>query len=252
MKMKKNRKRKKLIKIGRNYIKTALSSRIGAGVGSLLAGPVGAIGGSIVGALVQDICNQIYNNLEERERKRLGALTYFIMELADKKMSEGSKIRSDIDTKKVNNKKIIEEILESIYFKTKNEYEEKKIYYLACFFNYLIFNEDIGIEEAHLLINLFKQLTFRQICILSIISNRHFMDSQEFKPKQWTIRQDYLELWNRQLIIYSDNKDFFHENFIYHKIKLTESGKKFIKYFNIDSIPMDDIMAVSNYLASWT
>jgi hypothetical protein len=187
----------------------------GAGIGLLIAGPVGAIGGAAVGPLVAHAFKKIGTELSEklmspREQARVGATYTLALEKISKSLQNGKNVREDdffIEQDKGRSKS--ETILEGTLLKARNEYEEKKIKFYSSFLANLSFDGTISFEKGNTLLRILEQLSYRQIAILA-----YFAGIESLNTDRWMISfkdnselggyQDFyselMNLYNQQLL----------------------------------------------------
>ncbi|MBE9234376.1 hypothetical protein IQ231_22710, partial [Cuspidothrix issatschenkoi LEGE 03284] len=100
-------------------------------------------------------------------------------------ISDGKEPRKDgFFESKIDNKSKAEEIFEGILIKSQLQYEEKKIRILSNIFANAAFREDISVEELHHLIRIVDELTYRELCILSLITRKNTFDESNFQSLQ--------------------------------------------------------------------
>ena len=154
---------------------------IGAALGSLAAGPVGAATLGAIGSLAAIALRKIGQDVSERmlgprEKVRIGAVLALASTEIKSRIDAGENIRSDgfFDPKEFGRSNA-EEVAESILLKCQREPEEKKLPYMSHLLVNISFDAEINVAKAHQLIKAAEQLTFRQLCILKLtIVKEHY------------------------------------------------------------------------------
>jgi nucleoid DNA-binding protein len=187
----------------------------GAGIGLLIAGPIGAIGGAAVGPLVAQAFKKIGNDISEklmspREQARIGATFSLALEKIVKSLEKGEKIRVDgFFNVQDQERSQSETILEGTLLKARNEYEEKKIKFYSNFLANMCLDSTVSFERGNTLLRILEQLSYRQIAILA-----YFGGIESLNTDRWMISfkdkselgeyQDFyselINLYNQQLL----------------------------------------------------
>jgi len=144
-------------------VKTS-ASVIGAGVGVVIAGIPGAIIGSILTPVVEDVLSRM---LSVKEKNRIEKVKQFAEIEIQRMINAGSKPKNDIDRQKVS------ELYEGALLKAKSTYEEKKLQYIANLFAVAPFT-NTPIENINQSLITAEQLSYRQFCLLEIFDRAQF------------------------------------------------------------------------------
>lgn len=150
---------------------------IGAGI-SLAAGPIGVIAGGALSPLFSKIIERVAEEfssraLADREEVKVGAVLSFALSRIEANLSDGRCLRQDdFFEKSLYGRSSATEILEGVMLASQREHEEKKIKHYGNLIAIIAFRSDITKEQANLLIKLGENLTYRQLCILSLVANK--------------------------------------------------------------------------------
>jgi hypothetical protein len=177
-----------------------IGSAAGAVSGWLLGGPEGAALGSATGLLIKKVLIEIGNDaserlLSEREKMRMGGVMLYSADKIRKKLAMGCMPRDDAFWGKRNTmhsacaelpfveRPAAEEILEGILLAAQREYEEKKLPFLGNLYANIAFDSSIDRPNANFLLKIAENISFRQICILSLFShtNRLYLEARHFE-----------------------------------------------------------------------
>lgn len=150
----------------------------GAAIGLLAGGPVGAILGAASGPIITKGFKKIaveiaHRLLGHREKARVGATISFSAEKIEMNLKNGFKIRHDDFFKNDKNSKrsSFDEIMEGVLLTAQREYQEKKLIYYGNLLANIAFHPEIDKGQANLLIKLGEELSYRQLCLLSLFIN---------------------------------------------------------------------------------
>jgi len=187
----------------------------GAGIGLIIAGPIGALGGAAVGPLVAHVFKKIGNEISEkvmspREQARIGATYTLALEKIAESLQNGENIRQDDFFNGQNQERSYSEtILEGTLLKARNEYEEKKIKFYSNFLANMCLDDTISFEKGNTLLRILEQLSYRQVAILAYfagiesLSTDRWMISFKDKSELGEFQDFYSELinlYNQQLL----------------------------------------------------
>lgn len=157
------------------YGGAAASAAVGAGVGLLVAGPAGAVIGSLAGTTIENVVKKIGEEIKERklsksESKKVGSVYSLASENIAQKLGAGKTLRGDdFFAESEGNRSTAEEILEGTLFAAQREAEEKKLPYYSRMYANIAFSTDVTRPMANQIIKIAEQLTYRQLLILNAI-----------------------------------------------------------------------------------
>ncbi len=115
----------------------------------------------------EEFNNRVLTNLEH---KRVG-LVYTFAILGIIKRLENDEVFNDyFRLSEKSTKKEAMGLLEDLFIKVKNDYDDKKSEYYAKLMENICFEPNLEPDEAHYLLKLFESLSFRQLTILKIVS----------------------------------------------------------------------------------
>jgi hypothetical protein len=164
---------KELIELGADIA----GSAAGGVLGFFAAGPGGAAVGAIAATALTKFLNIISDvarrHLSKREKVRTGAGLLFALEKITFYLKSGLELRNDgfFDTDTTGRSKS-DEILEGVLLKCRDEAEERKVRLLGNIYANVAFRPEISIAAANWLIQKADELTYRQLCMLSIIEQK--------------------------------------------------------------------------------
>lgn len=166
-------------KTGAEMFAVSISSFIGTAVG----GPFGAVAGGLLGVILTKICTDLTNrNLSSKEEERITKTLIFANQKTEEHIQKNHIARKDDFYKEDATKRSNAiEIIEGILLKSKDEYQENKLEFFGYFLANISFYENISIEDANHMLNIVSRLTYRQMCILSLIGTKNEFQNIKFK-----------------------------------------------------------------------
>lgn len=189
----------------------------GAAVGLVVAGPAGAAAGAVAGQWATE--ELIAAGLEITERvlaPRAEARVGAVFRLADEEISvrlmAGDAPREDLRAEVTPGRNQAEELMEATLLAASESFEERKLPFVAHLLASILFEPDLTHAQAHQLIGLARDLTYRQLLILAIFAAREpFTGSLEFRGEgheqespdeheSTSARADLLDLFRRGLL----------------------------------------------------
>lgn len=261
----------RLLKIGSG----AAGGLAGSAVGLFFGGPVGAIAGGAAGAALKEVLITVgeigLRQLSQREEIRIGTAAISAGNTIARRLEAGEKLRSDefFESEDENSRSSAHEIFEGVLLKCKNGHEEKKIPYIANIFSSTAFSSDISSDEANYLLRLAENITFRQMCFLSIferkteigieLPDRDLDAESKAMLRDLGALQEILLLANDGLIhlpfdskasesmagaiVVADSELLLSnlEEVIPNRMKLTELGRRCYEILGLGNIPIEDM-----------
>lgn len=267
--------KKKNLKKSINLIESGAEiagSAVGGAIGFLAGGPVGAAGaaalGTTLGRAISDFANR---HLSRKEEIRVGACAAIAINNIKLQIDSGLDLRDDDFFNLDNNgNSIAEEIFEGVLLKSKNEHEEKKVEHLGIYFAKLAFSPGVTQAEANHLLNIAENLTYRQMCVLSILKANN--DEEKFVLRDTNYRnlespipfetvsllQEIIELQNVGLVARTiknrKNEGFFYmqgwSDIVPNLLGLRPLGFRITTLLGVDQISNQEIDPIIDQLSS--
>lgn len=177
-----------------------IGNATGAVIGWLFGGLEGAAIGSASVPLIKRALIEIGNDaserlLSERERMRMGGVLLYSADKIRKKLAAGSQPRDDGFFEKPSethpacaelpfvDRPAAQEILEGILLVAQREYEQKKLPFLGNLYANIAFDSSIDRPYANFLLKIAENISFRQMCLLSLFSdsNKSYLEVRSLK-----------------------------------------------------------------------
>lgn len=247
----------KLIQAGAEIFGGAVGGAIG-----LVGGPGGAIGGSVAGVVVSKGLIEFADRLmSKREFARVGGVISLVVIDINKRIEQGEALRQDgfFSADKIMRSNA-EELFEGLLIKCRNEYEERKLAYVASIFVHAAFDSSISSAEANQALLLTEHLTYRQLVVLALVgqnNQNHFnlrsddygsvfefsKEEYKFEMELQFLLQDFVTLYNNGLITRVDNSVIHDFGYITPgKMKLTEMGQLYFRMLNLKQMPKGEFV----------
>lgn len=220
------------------------------GVVGLLAGPAGSVGGALTATVVTRVTKEFAHRfLSSKETYRIGKGVNFIVEKISINLQDEKSLRDDdFFESDSEGRSEADEILESVLIKCKNEPQEKKLRYVANIFANTAFRKDISASDAYYLVQISEELTYRQLCLISLVE----------KGKE--INQQFSWGWYRQQSRKDQTDPTFNaeqrqlSGFIHAMGNTEESpfleplGKLCYELMSLSEIPLEDLVKVAELI----
>lgn len=174
-----------IIQLIDNSTEIAGSTISSLAVGLLTGDPITAVvtgmGGKALEIGFKMIGNEISRRMiGPREKVRAGAALAFALAGIHQRLENGEKPRQDgFFDKDFSGRSKNEEILENAILKCQREPEEKKTLYIAKVYENTVFEQEVSANLSHKIIKSAEQLTYQQLCILSMVGRRE--NTEEFR-----------------------------------------------------------------------
>lgn len=212
---------------------------VGSALGLISLNPVLTVAlGGAGAAIGKGLADAVDKQLSSKEKMRTGGAAAVSLVTIRERIEQGLVLRNDdfFDTDG-QNRSSCEEIFEGMLLSAKNEHEEKKIKYIANIFSNTVFN-GIAIGEANHVLKIATNLTYRQICVLSLIEQKKNI-SQISLGKKLAREEDGLEelITNESIFLREEIMELYQKGLIY--VELNE--RPFVLLSCFDIVP-DNIM----------
>ena len=146
-----------------------VGSAVGAGIGTAIGGPLGGIAGAAAGSVLGNAFKFVADDIRERvlskkEKTRIEKVLSLAYDKVSLNIADGKIVRDDYQGNSE-----AEEILEGTILNAQQEYEERKIPYIANLYANLAFDDSVPSSTINSLLKLTSSITFRQLQIISVI-----------------------------------------------------------------------------------
>lgn len=227
---------------------------VGGAIG-LIGGPAGAIlGGSLGVAISIGVKDFINRQLSNRQEVRVAASTVFALNEIRKRVEHGEIVRSDNFFDNSTGRSSAEELFEGVLLKCKDQYQEKKIFYISKIFEKTIFDSNISADTANQILSIVENFTYRKLCIIAFFLKKNEFDKDLLMKEVYSwypdiifrieleiLKQDIFDLVNLGII---DQKNFMmltKNEVIPFNFELTTIGQLISKIMDLHLIPMTDL-----------
>jgi hypothetical protein len=150
---------------------------IGGAVG-LIGGPPGAIGGAVAGVVITKAVTRVGLEVHDRlivrrQQERVGAALATVYEDVHEQLDNGATPREDgfFDPPSDGRRADAEEVLEGALRAAADANEERKVRHIAAIFPSVSLRADITAADAHWLVKVAEQLSWRQMVVLSVLAD---------------------------------------------------------------------------------
>lgn len=225
----------------------------GTALGLLFAGPVGALGGALMGPIVTELFKRIGGEMAERflskrEEIRVGATIGLAFSKIESEIQKGKALRNDEfnQTGIDGSRSGAEAILEGTLLKSRSEYEEKKIPFYANFLANMNLDSSISFETGNTLLRIIEQISYRQISILAYCESVESIDTDKWAVsflrnqmlgKYQDLYSEIMDLYNKQLLQQAGIEGL---GMTAKSMKLSQLGKLFYSLLNLEMVNVED------------
>lgn len=233
----------------------------GAALGLVFAGPPGAIAGAVVSPAITKLFKYIGEEVENkllspREKVRIGACLRYIYEKYEENKKDQKELNKEFFKTQGSFLSPIEQLFEATILNVQREYEEKKIKYQSFLYANLLTDKNIDKDFAIYYINLAKELSYGQYCLLKIFSNTTtpFKTNVVFKEGKDFIRIDTLNeiygLFDKGLLKSLPNNSFERraKQLPPENIMITGNGIRFYELMSLSEITPNEIDEINSRL----
>ena len=169
----------RLVRAGVPLLRGTVANVTSAAVGALLGDPlaaaaVGGATGTVFSTTLAKVGAEIEQRLlSPRETARVGAVLALGAAAVRERLDQGEQLRADGFFDSGNDgRSSADEVIESVLLRSQREPEEKKLPYMAHLLASVAFDDQIGVEMTHQLSKVAERLTYRQLCILTLVNNK--------------------------------------------------------------------------------
>lgn len=236
----------------------------GAAIGLLVAGPAGAIAGAIGGPIVARTLKSVAVDIKERflskkEEQRIGATVALTMIKINENLEKGKTLRNDgFFEPGTNERSAIEEIYEGTLIAAQKEHEEKKIKFYSNLVANLSFSIDFDKAEANVLLKKAEGLTYRQLCILSLLGRidqyslrqTSYREAQVDDSRLIILLEEINDLYNKTMVISSARTAFISlVDVTPSELSLIGTGEFLHGLMELSEIPTEDLDEIASILS---
>lgn len=252
-----------LIRRGTDTFGGGIDNATGALIGLVVGGPPGAITGAAVGAVVGTAIRRLGGEvsarlLAPREEARVGYVFALAAQEISERLERGEEPRRDgfFDASDAD-RSDAEEVWESVLLKSQREPEERKLPYMAHLMANVAFDTTIGAHMAHQLTKTAEQLSYRQLCMLSLIATKDQYDLRNddyrnfggrFRKDLYQLLYEYQDLHNREYISFAGAAALGLTDVNPGAATLQGMGDDMYRLMRLNGIPKEDINPIATQL----
>ena len=245
-----NEKLKKYLEKGTEIAGGALGGAIG-----LIDGRFGGVlGGGMAVAITIGIKEFFNRQLSNRQEIRIAASAVYVIDEIRKRIEQGDTIRNDSFFVENNGRSSAEELFEGVLLKCKDQYQEKKIFYISKIFEKAIFDDNISSETANQILSLVESFTYRKLCVISFFLRKNEFRTDILMQDPYSIypnakysieleilKQDILDLINLGIVVLKNRLMLSKNDVVPFQIELTNIGQLIASIMDLQLIPLTDL-----------
>jgi hypothetical protein len=139
-----------------------------------------------------------------------------------------------------------EELLEGVFLKARDQYEEKKLLHFGRFYGNLCFRPDVTADLGNFLLRAADDLNYRQFILLALAAKQGSLDAEPLRHRVLP-RADLFALMREEMQLLSASS-FGGYGFLQGTgswtSKISSLGKDFFELFGLDEIPSHEVIAL--------
>lgn len=225
--------------------------------------PAIVIAGSVAGSALAMGLRLLAQELKQRflgprEEERIGATLAFAAERIQAKLLAGDKIREDGFFSSLNEgaRPSSDEILEAVLLVAQREYQEKKLKFYGNLVANIAFDPSVDPEQAHLLIKLGENLSYRQLCLLALFASTYTdsLRSENYVKKETlatstvALLVEIFDLYSKGLLNASGEALLTLPHITPSKMRTQGTGVQLFTLMELSKVPREDLLEVVNAL----
>ncbi len=220
---------------------------------------LGIVGSAFAPTVASAAKSLLPKALGEREQQRVEHVFIRSIEKIRLMLDNGEMPRDDESYHGVTSMGIpkAQEILEGVLLKARDEFQSKKLEFYSSFFANLCFDESISFEHANFLLNALERLSYRQLCILSYLSDEKAIPTSRwdavFKTgnnkellRYFDLYSEYIDLYNARMIVQTTKVPGFALGM--SDTNISSLGLSIVRLADLASIPKEDVESIGHYL----
>jgi hypothetical protein len=240
-------------------------SATAAAAGLAVAGPMGALGGAVVGPamthLLQGGVDLVRRHLSRREKVRVGAVIDLAADYLAQAQAAGRCVREDgffTTEREAKDRPAAAEVIEGVLQAAQREHEERKIPYLARLMAEIALRPDVDRAAANLYVRSAKSLSYRQLQLLALLVRP---DAFPLPPGNYRTRglsnndpvvpvlDEIFDLLTRQYVQMPGDHALGIVDVAPSKIRVIATGAWLVELMQLDEMPLAELAALSDLLA---
>lgn len=219
---------------------------------------LGIVGNAFAPTVANAAKNLLPKALGEREQQRVESVIIHSIDKIKKSLEQGKMLRDDDSYHGDTSLGIpkAQEVLEGVLLKARDEFQSKKLYCYSSFFANLCFDEKISFEHSNYLLNMLERLSYRQLCILSYLSDEKTIQTSSWDAmfknvnnknliQYFDLYSEYINLYNARMIVQSTNIPGFALGM--SDTKISSLGQSIVRLADLDQIPQEDVDSIDRY-----
>lgn len=235
---------------------------VGGVIGFLLAGPVGAAIGGGSAPLITSTIRKIGLEIKERligprEEVRVGAVITYATAAIQDRLEAGTPLRKDgFFSSSSTERSDADEIYEATILAAQREHQEKKLKYYGNLIANISFDPNCDKAQANHLIRIAQELSWRQICILSLAARKanftlrdsNYITQPTMSHAHVFLLNEIMELYNKSLIVFGTEFLMGITSIFPSRIQLEGVGMHLYNMMELSSIPDQELAEIASLL----
>lgn len=227
--------------------------------------PIEVFGMGMFNAVMPTLIDFGTRSLSLNERRRIDGVALYTLREIERHLSEGHEPRTDGFLNTIPEvRSSAQELCEGILEISRSEHQEAKLPYIARLYASVLFTNKVSSDGAEQLFRILKSLTYREMCILALLSNglgggglrTNCLDKEQGSDELAALMQECFELEGRGLLSQAvDHSPFYGRarswlHIIPSNIRVTTHGWRLVELSGLREIPEKDTATVRELMSS--
>jgi hypothetical protein len=207
------------------------------------------------------------NLLSPSEKRRLDRLGYSMLNEIKNRLEKGHKPRTDgFFNINPETRSSADELCDAILEISRSEHQEEKIGYIGNLYTSVAFTDEVSPDEANRLLRLLKSATYREICVLAMLSREketepngmrtNCLDKEKGSDELSSLMQECFELEGWGLLSQVNHNQGPHYgvpswiHVVPANLRITPYGKRLTELSQLTQIPENDIQSIRQIMSA--
>ncbi len=234
---------------------------VGGAIGFLAGGPVGATVAGAASVAAAKALTAVGKEVSDRllgprEAVRVGGVLALASDEIARRIEQGETLRSDgFFDAVVGQRSNAEEVAESVLLKSQREPEEHKLIYMGKLLSNASFNAEISAALAHHLIKAGEELTYRQLCLLSLAARKraslrssNYRGQSHFDMELYQVLYELFHLYQKGYLNFGGSVAFGPTDVIPGSMEVQGIGADLYNEMGLSRIPEAEFMPLIKVL----
>jgi len=244
------------IEAGSAIVGGASGATLAALIGGLEGGVIGAAVGTAFASGVKTVATEIKERfLGPREVARIGAAMVCAANHIEARLNEGAKVREDnffgdSGNEQGPDRPAAEEIIEGVLLAAQRDPQERKLRFYGALLANIALDASVDRAQANLLIRLAEELSYRQLCLLTLFAGEwreqtrdtDYRKETTFSTSRLALLGEIFELYSKGLLNCSGTALLSIPHIVPRRMQTQAIGAVLVRLMGLSKIPRNDTL----------